>query len=256
MVRARGGRRGSPCWYKVPGVGTIAINDALILLSLVFRLLKRHCGGTPSYTPLLETFNEVIFVTELGQLLDTTGVATTVEDTQKFELSYYEKVVHCKTADYTFYLPVACAMALAQETNAAAYAEARALCHAIGEYFQVQDDYLDCYGDPEVTGKVGTDIEDHKCTWLVCTALEKAGHDSAQAEALRRAYVGADGSTPEGLAAVAEVRRLFRELGVEEAYHEYEKRSIDALHEQIAALQLAPRAPFELVLSKLVGRQK
>ena len=38
----------------------------------------------------------------------------------------------------------------------------------------LKDDFLDCFGDPAVTGKIGTDIEDNKCSWLVVQALKKA----------------------------------------------------------------------------------
>lgn len=44
----------------------------------------------------------------------------------------------------------------------------------------VQDDFLDCFGDPAVTGKVGTDIEENKCSWLVVQALNKASPEQRQ----------------------------------------------------------------------------
>ena len=48
----------------------------------------------------------------------------------------------------------------------------------LGIAFQLQDDYLDTFGDTSTFGKkVGNDIVTNKKTWLVITALEVAGEN-------------------------------------------------------------------------------
>ena len=80
-------------------------------------------------------------------------------------------IVVYKTAFYSFYLPVALAMKIVGVKDEAAYEKALDILLPMGEYFQVQDDYLDCYGTPEQIGKIVTDIQDNKCGWLINTAL-------------------------------------------------------------------------------------
>lgn len=66
----------------------------------------------------------------------------------------YRMIVRYKTAYYTFYLPCAIGMIYAGVKDPSSYRLARDICCRIGEFFQIQDDYLDCFGDPEVIGKV------------------------------------------------------------------------------------------------------
>lgn len=92
----------------------------------------------------------------------------------RFTPTRYRMIVRYKTAYYTFYLPCAIGMIYAGVKDPASYRLARDICCRIGEFFQIQDDFLDCFGDPKVIGKVGTDIQDNKCSWLVVQALERA----------------------------------------------------------------------------------
>ena len=80
-------------------------------------------------------------------------------------------IVIYKTAYYSFYLPVALAMQIRGIQDEKAYKTAEDILIPMGEYFQIQDAYLDCYADPETLGKIGTDILDNKCSWVINTAL-------------------------------------------------------------------------------------
>lgn len=53
-------RRGQPCYYRVPEVGTIAVNDAVLIESALYTLLKLHFRNETYYIDLVELFHEVI----------------------------------------------------------------------------------------------------------------------------------------------------------------------------------------------------
>ena len=60
-------RRGQACWFRLPDVGLIAINDALLLRSSVNLLLKNQFKCEDEiYFKLSELFREVELATQIG----------------------------------------------------------------------------------------------------------------------------------------------------------------------------------------------
>ncbi|KAF8985561.1 Farnesyl pyrophosphate synthetase [Entomortierella lignicola] len=221
-------RRGQPCWYRVEGVGHIAINDAFILESAIYFFLKKHFKKDPYYVELIELFHETTYQTELGQLLDLITAPEDNVDLSKFSIQKHAFIVEYKTAYYSFYLPVALAMHMAGVTDEAAFKQAQDILLPLGEYFQVQDDYLDCYGDPATIGKIGTDIEDNKCSWLINQALDRASPE--QRKLLDENY----GKRNE--ANVKIVKQVYVDLEIEALFKAYEEESytrINALIEKV-----------------------
>ncbi|XP_053559221.1 farnesyl pyrophosphate synthase isoform X2 [Bombina bombina] len=238
-------RRGQPCWYKKDGIGMDAINDSFLLEASIYRILKKYCRGQPYYLNLIELFLETSYQTELGQALD----LSTAVDLNKYTENRYKAIVKYKTAFYSFYLPVASAMYMAGIDGEEEHNNAKTILLEMGEFFQIQDDYLDCYGDPVVIGKIGTDIQDNKCSWLVVEALQRVTPE--QRKVLEENY-GQDDEEK-----VQRVKQLYEQLDLPAAYREYEESSYQRLQQLVS--QHANGLSKEIFLGlarKIYKRQK
>lgn len=152
-------RRGKPCWYRQEKIGLTAVNDAAMLHSSIFRILRKHFKTHPAYCGLLELLQEASSRTELGQLCD-----THVRNMDDMTSEMYSSIAINKTAFYSFFMPVALALHFLQRASEVNLKQAERILLPMGEYFQIQDDYLGLFGNREATGKVGTDIQDNKCS--------------------------------------------------------------------------------------------
>ncbi|XP_013882924.1 farnesyl pyrophosphate synthase isoform X2 [Austrofundulus limnaeus] len=242
-------RRGQPCWYKKDGIGLDAINDSLLVEGSIYRLLRRHCRDQPYYVHLLELFNETTFQTELGQVLDLITAPPGQIDLGRFTMERYKTIVKYKTAFYSFYLPVASAMYMAGINSEEEHKNAKHILLEMGEFFQIQDDFLDCFGDPAVTGKIGTDIQDNKCSWLVVKALEVMTPE--QRSVLELCYGRSDETS------VTKVKELYHSLQMPALYQSYEEESYQRLQKLIALhAQSLPHSIFLNFAKKIYKRDK
>ena len=103
----------------------------------------------------------------------------------------------------------------------------------IGLAFQLQDDYLDVYGDTKVFGKeIGGDITSNKKTYMLINAFNLA-NDTQRAE-LQKWVDAKDFDRKEKVAAVT---RLYNEIGIDKMaqekiayYFEQSKKYLDAVN--------------------------
>ena len=121
----------------------------------------------------------------------------------------------------------------------------------LGLAFQIQDDYLDLYGDPDTFGKpIGGDILNEKKTFLLISAL---GMDGAAREALGQAL-----ELPDGELKIKTVRNLFTSMGIPElcrkAIDSYSAAAIGALSG--AGMSEEGRESMVRLVGKLISRDR
>ena len=143
-------------------------------------------------------------------------------------------VIRYKSAKYTIERPLhlGAALADAPDSITQAYSEYGL---TLGEAFQLRDDVLGVFGDPQQTGKpAGDDLREGKRTLLVALATERA--DDRQA-AILRTHLGDPHLESAGIEALREV---IRQTG---ALDQTEERISQRLAQAVASIERAPIDP-------------
>jgi geranylgeranyl diphosphate synthase type I len=192
-----------------------------LLLTWADELLRRCGFPLAQVAPALDMFDICRSEVVAGQFLD-----VSVQARAEADVETAMTVLRFKSAKYSIERPLHIGAALAGGTGETIEA-LTAFGLPLGEAFQLRDDQLGVFGDPEVTGKpAGDDLVEGKRTVLVALALDSL--EPGPADVLDNS-LGTDLS-PE---AVTELRTLISGSGaeqrVEELIDELSQRSLMAL---------------------------
>ena len=94
----------------------------------------------------------------MGQLAD---LVTATEEKLNFDQVSFEEyrfIVNFKNSYYSFFLPATLLLYQPNFATSKNLQQAEKILLLTGEYFRVQDDYLDGFGILEIIGIIGTDI--------------------------------------------------------------------------------------------------
>ena len=193
-------RRNKPTVHNVWNENTAILSgDAMLILA--YRLMAE--GLTDKLAEVLHVFTETTMEICEGQQWD-----MEFETRMDVKVDEYIEMIRLKTS-----VLLAAALKIGAMLGGASDEDAQKLYDfgvKIGLAFQLQDDWLDVYGDPKVFGKnIGGDILCNKKTYMLITALEQA--DEAQRAELER-WIQADDYVP--AEKIAAVTALYNEIGV------------------------------------------
>lgn len=192
-------RRGKPAvhakWNR-----DVAILSGDVMFVQAYQLLAK--GNSDKLRQILSVFNQTAIEVCEGQQFD-----MNFESRNDVNVVDYIEMIRLKTA-----VLLACSLQLGAFESGTSDKNAKLVYEfgeKIGIAFQIQDDFLDCYGDPEAFGKrVGGDIISNKKTFLLLTALENAS--KSQLEKLTHLMSNETKSQQK----VEGVLKIYNELGI------------------------------------------
>ncbi len=237
-------RRGQPTVHR-------RWNDNVAILSgdAMLTLANRLIAQTPAYCreQAVNLFNQTAIEIYEGQQWDMDF--ETRHDVSEQE---YINMIRLKTS---VLLGCACKLgALIARADAARADKFYQMGLNLGIAFQLKDDMLDVWGDPDTFGKeIGGDIANNKKTFLLINATARATGDDA--DELRRWLNDPYALRDQKVTAVTEIynRLGLRQLSLE-AIGRYNRLALDAL--ESLNLNIEARQAFESLINQMAGRDK
>ncbi|KAK4885839.1 hypothetical protein RN001_002110 [Aquatica leii] len=222
------------CYHRQKKIGLTALTDTKLLYMSAFKVLRKYFSDNPFYGQLINLLSETIFITSLGQSAD---VNTNLEfkktkNLKTFSYKKYNSIAKCKTGFILYKGPPLAAMYLAQINNKKCLHYFSEVCDKFAIYRQAQDDVWDVYGDFNLYGKLGNDISNGKCTWLIVTAMHHASEH--QLKLLQKHY-GQENTDSQNI-----VRQVYKDIDVLSKFSEYKYKLIDELTKDITNISVKP----------------
>lgn len=231
-------RRGKACVHVKWDVNTAILSgDAMLALSL------RLYGNAPG----LDTFHEATVGVCEGQQYD-----MDFETQADVSEEAYMEMIRLKTS-----LLFSCSMKIGAQLAQAPAEDADALYHfgrLLGLAFQLQDDWLDVYGDPATFGKqTGGDITANKRTWLLIKAWQLA--DDLQRSTLQGWMERRDFNREEKIAAFT---ALYNQLGVGDLCQQRVRQLFDEALSQLdrVGVDASRKGPLRALAGQVMGRKR
>lgn len=234
-------RRNRPTVHKKYNANT-AILSGDTMLTLATQLVADV--ENDKLRVVLDTFNDMAIKVYEGQQLD-----MDFENAPEIATEDYLKMIEGKTGSL-----LGAAVKIGAIIGGASEEDARLMYEfgvMTGLAFQIQDDWLDTFGDATTFGKpIGGDILNGKKTYLYVIAMAEGGQN---VEALKAAF-----ELPANDVKVKAVTRIYEKIGVgdmcKKAVGHYSKKAMKALNS--TSLSEEKKEVFRKLAEKLIGRKK
>lgn len=234
-------RRGQPTVHHKYDINTgILSGDVMLIYAYQYLLKLKNKELIPA---IIQEFTDVAEAVCVGQQYD-----MNFETAEKVKISTYLKMIENKTAVLLVgALKMGAILAKTTEQNIYHLGE---FGRNIGIAFQLQDDILDTFGDPQKFGKrVGGDIVQNKKTFLVLKTQEVANElDTNRLQALMSSYPQNEEQK------IREVRALFKKNNIQiladEVKNTYQQKAMWHL-EQVVVEQERKQALVQLATDLL-----